>query len=222
MFTLLTIGFIFGLVGNVVNGDVCGLRNCKAGQVCESDVDGGTCYNRSAREDCSDGISYCYKPRQCCGVSTCCPANSECCGLNTCCPKNSVCCSPNYCCEHGTTCCGFETCCASGSVCEGGVCKSKSGPFRWWYIFFFLAPTFAIIGVIIRRRRRAAMLRAAGVNTGVIVTVPVQTREQYGYDQGPINYSMQPEVGVPPYTPKSTTSPSCPPPPYSDAAPQHA
>jgi hypothetical protein len=24
-----------------------------AGQVCESDVDGGTCYNRSARVDCS-------------------------------------------------------------------------------------------------------------------------------------------------------------------------
>ena len=65
-------------------------------------------------------------------------------------------------------------------------------------------------------------ISAAGANGGVIVAVPIQTREQYGYDQGPINYDMQPAAGAPPYTPQSTTNPSCPPPPYSDVAPRQA
>ncbi|XP_053389030.1 keratin-associated protein 5-4-like [Mercenaria mercenaria] len=168
MLTLTILACLSGLLNNVACLEQCGSRLCKSGQVCESDIDGGTCYNSTLKVDCQDGISYCYKPRKCCGVSTCCPENSDCCGFNTCCPKGSVCCSPNYCCERGTTCCGFQTCCASGTHCDGGECKRNSGgPFRWWYIFFFLAPTFVLVAVILRRRRRAAALRAAGIKQEV-------------------------------------------------------
>lgn len=96
------------------------------------------------------------------------------------------------------------------------MCRENSGgPFRWWYIFFFLAPLAALIGVIVRRRRRAAYLRSAGVQGGVLVAVPIQTRQdQYGYDQGPINYDPPPQADS--SNPGKTLEPNGPPPAYNE------
>ncbi|KAL4224901.1 hypothetical protein ACF0H5_015597 [Mactra antiquata] len=177
-------------------------QDCGVGDVC----DDSKCYSRSSRIDCPDGISYCYKPTQCCGINTCCPAKSQCCGWNTCCAVDAVCCpnAPAYCCERGSTCCGFQTCCGSGSVCKDGSCVAAKASFKHWYIFLILFPVFMVLGCIIRFIRlkilnaRNARLRDAGLLVQANPVVPVQNPE-YGYDQpmGSMNYQLPTAPGVP-------------------------
>ncbi|WAR03491.1 hypothetical protein MAR_010049 [Mya arenaria] len=182
----------------------CGKTVCTSEEVCELDEGGGTCYNSSLRTDCSDGLSYCYRPTVCCGVRTCCPAFSKCCGLSTCCHEDAVCCQPNTCCEPGSICCLFS-CCSAGSVCDGSICRRASvynTGFRWYYLVCVVIPLIVICIVIARRRRRDAKLRAEGLSQSsgtydVILSNQTNSTNPVtaGYDQPP-PYQYPPQ-GIP-------------------------